>query len=82
MIRLAQFVEVPVSRLEPAVLNAVLEEFASRDGTDYGARERSLEEKVAELRAQLDSGDLALVYDLDSEQWDFCTREQRREFNL
>ena len=52
-------------------------EYASRDGTDYGLVERSLEEKVASLRAQLADGSVCLMYDADSETWDLVPREQR-----
>ena len=50
---MAQFVDVPASQLEPDTLNALLEEFASRDGTDYGLRELPLEDKVARLQRAL-----------------------------
>jgi uncharacterized protein YheU (UPF0270 family) len=79
---MAQFVQVPIQRLETATLTALLEEFASRDGTDYGLRERSLEEKSAALKRQLDAGELSLVYDLDSEQYDLCDRERLGELGL
>ncbi len=79
---MAQFVQIPVARLEPETLTALLEEFASRDGTDYGLRERSLDEKTGSLRRQLDAGDLALVFDLDSEQYDLCDRERLAELDL
>ena len=59
---------------------ALLEEYASRDGTDYGHREHSLEDKTAALKLQLDAGDLTLVYDLDSEQYDLCDRDRLKEF--
>jgi uncharacterized protein YheU (UPF0270 family) len=78
---LAQFVEVPPERLETAVLTAMLEEFASRDGTDYGRREKTLEEKVHSLERQLRNGDLVILYDVDSEQWDLCTPDRRRELD-
>ncbi len=65
---MANFVQVPVECLQPDVFAALLEEYASRDGTDYGARELSLAEKVANLRRQLDAGDISLVYDTDSEE--------------
>jgi uncharacterized protein YheU (UPF0270 family) len=78
----AQFVEVPLERLDAEVLTAMLEEFATRDGTDYGLRELSLGEKVENLMRQLTCGELSLVYDLDSEQWDLCTAEQRRQVGL
>ena len=73
---MASLLEIPPSRLTPEVLTALLEEFASRDGTDYGARELSLEEKTAQLRVGLDAAELALLYDGDSEQWDLVSREQ------
>lgn len=58
-----QPVEVPVDAIAPDVLQALLEEFVTRDGTDYGERERSLEEKVATLRASLARGDARIVFD-------------------
>jgi len=72
---LADLLEIPPARLSAEVLAALLEEFASRDGTDYGDRELSLAAKVQQLRAQLDSGELALLYDGDSEAWDLLPRD-------
>lgn len=71
---MADFVEVPPQRLPAQVLRALLEEYASRDGTDYGERERSLDEKVEALQRQLESGDVALLYDAESETWDLLER--------
>lgn len=56
-------VEVPPQALAPATLRAVLEAFVLREGTDYGAVERSFEEKVADVRRQLDRGEARLVFD-------------------
>jgi len=75
---MAEFVEVPVSRLQPDVLQALLEEFTSRDGTDYGRRELPLLEKVAQLRHGLEQNALTLLYDTESEHWDLVEREQAR----
>ncbi|MEM0954528.1 MAG: YheU family protein [Pseudomonadota bacterium] len=79
---MAQLVVVPQDRLQSATLLALLEEFASRDGTDYGSRERSLEEKTDDLRQQLEQGVLTLVFDLDSEQYDLCDRERLQALEL
>jgi uncharacterized protein YheU (UPF0270 family) len=73
---MAQFVEVPSGRLQAEVLQALLEEYATRDGTDYGERELTLVEKIARLQRELDAGDLCILYDLDSEQWDLLPRAQ------
>lgn len=73
---MARFIEIPPARVSPDTLRALLEEFASRDGTDYGLREQSLDEKVASLQRDLDNGALRLVYDSDSEFWDLVDRER------
>ena len=71
-----QFVEVPPARLEEGVLQALLEEFASRDGTDYGERELSLEQQVVNLRRQMADRGLLLLFDSESETWDLVERER------
>jgi uncharacterized protein YheU (UPF0270 family) len=76
---LAQFVEVPVAQLSEDALSGLLEEFASRDGTDYGERERSLEEKCANLRSGLTRRDLVLLFDAESAQWDVLERTKAAE---
>jgi uncharacterized protein YheU (UPF0270 family) len=42
-------------------------EFVTRDGTDYGAVEKSEEEKLARVMAQLDSGEACVVFDPETE---------------
>ena len=73
---MAEFVAVPLPRLQKDVLQALLEEFASRDGTDYGECEFTLQQKANALHAQLLKGDLQLLYDTDSEEWDLVAAEQ------
>jgi uncharacterized protein YheU (UPF0270 family) len=60
-------VEIPSDQLSPEALRGLVEQFVTRDGTDYGAIERSVEEKVAALSAQLASGEARIVYDPDTE---------------
>jgi uncharacterized protein YheU (UPF0270 family) len=76
---MTQFVEVPPQRLAPETLQAVLEEYASRDGTDYGESELSLEQKVSNLGAQIERGELLLLYEVDGEHWDLMPVEQARK---
>ena len=76
---MAEFVLVPAQRLQGDVLQALLEEYASRDGTDYGERECTLEEKVAQLLRQLRTDELQILYDVDSEQWDLLPRTQAEQ---
>jgi len=56
-------VEIPHDSLQPDTLRAVIEEFITRAGTDYGERERSLESKVADVMRQLKQGDAVVVFD-------------------
>jgi len=39
----------------------------TRDGTDYGDRERSLDEKVDGLMRQLETGDAKIFYESETE---------------
>ena len=57
---------VPYTALQPATLRAVVEEFVTRDTTDYGVRERTLEEKVADVMRQLERGEAKVVFDPDT----------------
>jgi uncharacterized protein YheU (UPF0270 family) len=54
-------------QLSESALRGLVEEFVTRDGTDYGNAELSLEEKVARLERQLASGDAKIVFDPESE---------------
>jgi hypothetical protein len=61
---------VPYTELAGETLRAVIEAFVLREGTDYGAREFDLEEKVAHVRSQLERGIAQIVYDPESESID------------
>ncbi len=58
--------QIPWQSLTEDALNGVLEEYASREGTEYGWREYSLEEKVMQLRRQLERGEASIDYDPDT----------------
>ena len=60
-------VEIPYARVAADILRRVAEEFVTRDGTDYGAAEKALDEKVADVRRQLECGEAAIVYDAESQ---------------
>jgi len=63
----AEPVEIPPDALAPDTLRALIEEFVSRDGTDYGELERSLDEKVNDVRRQLDRGEAQILFDPGTE---------------
>jgi uncharacterized protein YheU (UPF0270 family) len=53
---------VPWQDINADTLNHLLEEFASRDGTDYGDYEISLADKVDQLKLQLQQKRILVVY--------------------
>lgn len=56
-------VEVPYMQLSSAALEGIVADLVTRDGTDYGASERSFEEKAAALLRQLEQGEAKLAFD-------------------
>ena len=60
-------IEVPYGELVAETLRALIEEFVTRDGTDYGPVERTLEGKVADVRRQLERGEARVVYDRETQ---------------
>lgn len=56
-------IEVPYTELSPAALRGLIEEFVTRDGTDYGVAERSVEAKVEQVRGFLERGEARVVFD-------------------
>ena len=53
---------IPWQDLSPDTLDNLIESFVLREGTDYGEHERSLEQKVSDVKRQLKSGDVVLVW--------------------
>jgi uncharacterized protein YheU (UPF0270 family) len=56
-------IEVPASALSDDALDRLIEEFVTRAGTDYGTVERTLADKIADVRRQLTRGEAKVVYD-------------------
>ena len=55
--------EIPYQAIAADTLRNMIEEFVTRDGTDYGEQELTLEAKVAQVLAFLKSGDAVIQYD-------------------
>ncbi|WP_417690479.1 YheU family protein [Pseudidiomarina sp.] len=54
--------QIPWQQLDSTTLEAIIEAFVLREGTDYGVDEKSLAEKVEDVRAQLRNGEAILVW--------------------
>jgi uncharacterized protein YheU (UPF0270 family) len=59
----ADRIDVPHAQLSPEALRAVVEAFVLREGTEYGERDYSLAEKVAQVMRQLERGEARIMFD-------------------
>lgn len=59
--------KIPVNKLTPEALQGVIEEFISRDGTDYGAIEASRETKFRQVKYLLENELAVLIFDDETE---------------
>ena len=59
--------EIPHSQLSDKALRAIIEEFVSREGSEYGPIEFSLEDKVDHVMKQLERGEIVVTFDAASE---------------
>ncbi len=73
---------IPWQELTPETLDALLEDFATRDGTDYGVEEMSTDHKVLQIRKQLQRGDIVVVFDEASESCNILTKEDARQLDV
>lgn len=57
---------IPPAELSAEALQAVIESFVLREGTDYGLREYSLQEKVLHVRNQLERGEAQILFESET----------------
>ncbi len=68
-------VEVPHQALSPETLRAVVEAFVLREGTDYGAREFTHEQKVQQVLDGLERGEVRILFDPATESVTLLQRD-------
>ncbi len=73
---------IPQSALSAEALLGVIKEFVTREGTEYGAQEVSLETKVRQVQKQLERGDVVIVFDEGSESVDLVSKGSQRYRSL
>jgi uncharacterized protein YheU (UPF0270 family) len=71
-------VVVPHTELAPELLRAVVESFVLREGTDYGEREFSLDEKVSGVIRRLERGEAQILYDPETDSIDIAAADRAR----
>jgi len=67
---------IPHTDIAADTLHALIEEFVTRDGTDYGEHEVSTEQKVQQVMRQLERQEIFIVY---SELHETCTLKTKQD---
>ena len=69
---------IPWQEIERETLHNLIEHFVLREGTDYGAEEVSLRDKVAAVHRQLQRGEAVIVFSELHETVNIMPREALR----
>ena len=74
----AEPIVIPYTELSADALRGVIESFVLREGTDYGDREFSLEQKAAQVMRQLERREAQIVFDPNTESVDIAVVVARK----
>ncbi|MFK8000534.1 MAG: YheU family protein [Polyangiales bacterium] len=72
-----QGIEIPPDKLSEDALIGVIDEFITREGTDYGHQETTADAKRGQVRAQLQDGDALLLFDPKTETINIILKRDR-----
>ncbi len=73
---------IPHTALSPEALQNLIEEFVTREGTDYGAHTYSLADKVKQVRRQIETGRAFILYDPRSSTCHIEVRERLQDADM
>lgn len=62
-------VDIPLDRIDPDLLRKMIEEFVTREWSEPVDSGYTLDQKVAQVRQQLQDKRARIVYDIVSETW-------------
>ncbi len=69
---------IPLEAISTEALEGLIEEFVTRDGTDYGFEETSLSERVAQIKRKMKSKEIVILFNEATEEVNLVLREQLR----
>ena len=72
---------IPSDQISHDALNGLIEEFITREGTDYGHVDLDLSMKVDQVTHQLDKGDIVIIFDSTTESVNLMTKQQYQEWS-
>lgn len=62
-------VEIPLDRIDPEILQALLADFVSREWSELSDAGFTQEQKIEQVLQQLKSGQARILFDLTSGSW-------------
>ncbi|WP_323815524.1 YheU family protein [Cellvibrio sp. NN19] len=65
---------IPYEQISSDALQGLIEEFITREGTDYGVEEVSLSTKVEQIKQQLKRREIVVVFDPATESVSILSR--------
>ena len=66
---------IPHERLAPETLNSLIESVIHREGTDYGSSEYSLATKIDQVKRQIFSSEIVIVFDNQTDSINLLPRQ-------
>jgi len=69
---------IPHQQISTEALRGLIEEYITRDGTDYGMQEISLGQKVQQVEQQIIRGDVVVVFDMNTESVSLLSRRDAK----
>ena len=67
--------KISYDQLHPETLEAVIEEFVTRDGTAYGETEVPLDRKIGQVRKQLKCGQAVILFDESTQTCNIVSKD-------
>ena len=55
--------DIPYTEISEEALKAIIQEYITREGTEYGIKEYSFEQKIDQIKQQLLKGDIKINFD-------------------
>jgi len=81
LVAIGSFMIIPYEQLSEDALLGLIEEFITREGTDYGIEEVSLGVKVEQVRQQLKRREVVIAFDPATESVTLLTRHQAEQLD-
>ena len=67
--------EIPYQQLSAEALMGVIEEYITREGTEYGEQEYTLAQKVEQVKLQLQRREIVVSFDPESQTCQLSPRD-------